>query len=144
MRLVLVTIFALVCVFVLSVPSGVEGAAVGLTPISTKDATAPFVERGYRLVPDLSSNTPKWIVATYVIYPSTTTNLVIPVATLRIYKNVYWAKRHAAITATYRFRYPAAYRVGNVVLYVEVIGHPERRQKLVSALQKLGLPLRIY
>jgi hypothetical protein len=143
MRLVLATIFTLVWVFVMSVPSSVEGAAVGLTPISTKHATAPFIEHGYRLVPDLSSNTPKWIVATYAIYPSAT-NFVISLATLRVYKNAYWAKRHATITATYRFRYPAAYRVGNVVLYVEVIGHPERRQKLVSALQKLGLPLRIY
>jgi hypothetical protein len=143
MRLGLATISALTGIFVLSVPSEVEGAAVVPTPISAKHATAPFVERGYRLLPDLLSGTPRWIVATYVVYPSAT-NFVISLATVRVYKNVYWAKRHGAITATDRFRYPAAYRVGNVVLYVKVIGHPERRQKLVSALQKLGLPLRIY
>jgi hypothetical protein len=141
MRLGLATISALTGIFVLSVPSEVEGAAVVPTPISAKHATAPFVEPGYRVLPDLLSGKPRWIVATYVIYPPRPD---FSLATLRVYKNVYWAKRDAAISATHRFRYPAAYRVANVVLYVSVIGHPDRRQKLVSALQKLGLPLRIY
>jgi hypothetical protein len=135
--------FAFVCVFAVSVPSRGEGAVIGATPISANDATAPFVARGYRLLRDRSSNTPKWIVATYGIYPATT-NFVTSLATLRVYKNVYWAKRHAAVTATSRFRYPGAYRVRNVALYVEVIGHPERRQRLVSALRSLGIPLRLY
>lgn len=140
MRLVLATSCALACSFAVSVPSRSEGAAVEPTPISVKHATAPFLARGYRLVPNLSSDQPQGIVARYEIYPSNP-RVFISVAELQIYKDTRRAKR---VIATGWVQAPYVYRVANVVLDADLVRSDAPPQKLLSALRKLGVPLRLY